>query len=133
MTTAFADYLTQRGNIPPGTAQEMSAWVAQSRTPIGLIAMGHGLLAGPQIDEVLERQRKSRTRFGEIAVEMGLLSKTQVDTLLEIQRFRQSADLAEGLALTGALSFEQASEALADFLRSEATNELIPCGGTEGG
>lgn len=132
MMTPFADYLTRRGDIPPNTAREMSAWVAQSHTPIGLIAVGHGLLAGTQIDEVLERQRKTGNRFGELTVEMGLLTEAQVDTLLEIQRFRQSADLAEGLALTGSLTFEQASQALADFLRSEGTIELLPCGDTEG-
>ncbi|MCP4245934.1 MAG: hypothetical protein GY778_02690 [bacterium] len=132
MMTPFADYLTQRGNVPPGTAREMSAWVTRSRTPIGLIAVTHGLLAGAQIDEVLERQRKTCNRFGEVAVQMGLLTKTQVDTLLEIQRFRQSADLAEGLALTGAVPFDKACRALADFLRSEETNVLIPCAGREG-
>ena len=124
MNTAFAEYLSARGQISPDVARSMSHWVTRTRTPIGVIAMGHGLISSRQIDEILERQRVSRMRFGEVAVDLGLLSKDQVETLLEIQHLRQSTDLAEGLALAGVLPFRVAAQTLGEFLRTEPLDAL---------
>jgi len=127
MNTAFAEYLFTHGQISPDVARSMSHWVTRTPTPIGMIAVGHGLISSRQIDEILERQRVSRTRFGEVAVALDLLSKDQVETLLEIQQFCQSADLAEGLALAGVLPFRVAARALGDFLRTESLDALELC------
>ena len=101
MRTPFAEFLVQNGLVSADVAQRTSDWCMRTRIPIGLIAVGHGLISGTNIDDVLEHQRDTCVRFGEAAVEMRLLSQRQVDTLLEIQRFREAAEIAEGAGPDG--------------------------------
>ena len=133
MKTAFAEFLVQRNQISSEVAERLSEWCRRTRVPIGLIAVGHGLISGAHIDDVLEHQRESCVRFGEAAIEMGLLTQHQVDALLDIQRFREAAEITEGLALSGQLSFSKASEALGAFLQQDPLNALEPCTELENG
>ncbi len=125
MNATFADYIVQLGLVAPDDARRISAWAARTRTPIGLIAVSHGLIGGAHIDLVLERQRSSCKRFGAEAVEMDLLTQTQVDVLLQVQQFRQAAEFAEGIALAGIISFEEASSALGAFLQTQQGQEAV--------
>jgi hypothetical protein len=122
---AFATFLVQQGHISPDIARDITHWVAETRTPIGMIAFTHQLLSMRQIEQI-ERLRKTHSaRFGELAAELGLLSKEQVATLLAIQQFRQTAELAERLATVGALSFQKAASALGEFLQTTAADAAV--------
>jgi len=127
MNTAFARFLVQRGEITGEAADRFITWVSRSaRVPIGMIAVGHGLISGAQIDDILDRQSESGMRFGEAAVDMGLLTDDQVETLLDIQAFRQCAEQAEVSALLGLLPFQEVARALGDFLQKESLRKPGP-------
>ena len=111
----FAAFLKERGLISPAVCQRL-AQRHYIREPIGMIAVGHGLLNPTQIDLVLDEQRTSRELFGEIAVRMGFLTPEQVDTLIKIQEFRTSSEIAETLALSQVLTVEDAARHLSSFL-----------------
>jgi len=111
----FARYLLERDLIPKGVSQRL-AERQFVREPIGMIAVGHGLLTPTQIDEILDRQRERRDRFGEIAIALGFLTLEQAETLAKIQEFRTSAEIAEALALSQIISIEEAAQYLGSFL-----------------
>lgn len=112
---AFAQYLIDRGLIPASVGRKL-AERNYIREPIGMIAVGHGILTPMQIDMILDRQRECRDKFGEIAVAMGVLTQEQVDVLIKIQEFRTSSEISEALALAQVLSIEDAAKYLGSFL-----------------
>lgn len=81
-----------------------------------MIAVSHGLLQGPEIDLILDRQRQTSVRFGEIAVQMGVLTTDQVSTLLRIQEARAAESICEALALAGVLNCNDAYRYLGIYL-----------------
>jgi hypothetical protein len=117
---SFVQFLTEQGALP----QYLSHHLGQRRfvrEPIGMIAVGHGVLTPDQIDAVLTRQRSSGERFGSIAVELGFLTQQQVDVLLQIQEFRSSAEIVEDLALAGVLPLQDGVRQLGAALLSRAS------------
>jgi hypothetical protein len=101
----FVQFLTEQGVIPQYLGKHLGER-RFVREPIGMIAVGHGILSPDQIDTVLARQRGSGERFGDIAVDLGLLTRQQVDVLIRIQEFRSSAEIIEALSLAGILPIE---------------------------
>lgn len=113
----FIEFLVSRDLIPDRVARQLQDKANYVREPIGMIAVGHGLLTATQIDTILDVQRTNRDRrFGEIAVELGFLTEEQVETLVKIQQFRTSSDIAEVLALGAVLSTDDAARYLGTFL-----------------
>ena len=116
MSHPFVEFLIERDLVPAEVGGQLSGQNKFIREPIGMIAVGHGLIQSEQIDIILDRQRECRQRFGEIAVELGFLSREQVETIVKIQEFRAAANIAECLALGNVLSFEDAAQYLGAFL-----------------
>lgn len=116
MHQPFVDFLVGRDLISDSVGQQITSTHCYIREPIGMIAVGHGLLRPDQIDLILDRQRDSKQRFGDIAVELGCLKREQVDLLVAVQEFRASAAAAEALALAGVLSWDDAVRYLGAFL-----------------
>ena len=116
MHQRFIEFLVGRGLISEAAGQQIATTRSYVREPIGMIAVGHGLLRPDQIDLILDRQRDSTLRFGDLAVRLGCLTRDQVDLLLAIQEFRASAAVAEAMALAGVLSWEDAARHLGAFL-----------------
>ncbi len=112
---AFVEFLSERDAISATIARRL-AGRHYVREPIGMIAVGHGLLNPAQVDLVLDRQRECRDRFGEIAVQLRLLTGEQVDVLVKIQEFRTSCEIAEVLALSHAMTIEDAARHVGAFL-----------------
>lgn len=122
---SFAQFLLERDLIPKGVSQRLSERQFV-REPIGMIAVGHGLLTPMQIDQILDCQRERRDRFGEIAISLGFLTAVQAETLIKIQEFRTSAEIAEALALAQIMSIEEAAQYLGAFLiRDREVMEMV--------
>ncbi|HOA74861.1 MAG TPA: hypothetical protein PL151_18330 [Phycisphaerae bacterium] len=120
MQHPFITFLMERQLIPAHASRHLSGMRALVREPIGMIAVGHGLLAAHEIDRILDRQRESTDRFGEIAVEMGVLTAEQVETLIKIQEFRTASAICEALSLAGILPCEDAFRYLGAYLAGDA-------------
>jgi len=118
MQHPFTTFLMDRDLIPAGAFKQLSA-SRLTREPIGMIAVGHGLLSAAEIDQILDRQRQTSERFGEIAVEMGAVTADQVDTLVKIQEFRTAVAICEALALAGTLRCEEAFRYLGTYLAGD--------------
>ena len=116
MQHSFVEYLIELDLVPANAAKRLTGKKRLVGEPIGMIAAGHGLLPPNDIDVVLDRQRESKDRFGEIAVGLGLLTPDEVVTLLQIQEFRTAANIAEALALSGIVTWEDAVRNLGTFL-----------------
>ncbi|MBI4581987.1 MAG: hypothetical protein HY718_19975 [Planctomycetes bacterium] len=123
MNHPFVKYLMERDLIPHTTSRHLNGKTCLVREPLGMIAVGHGMLDSSQIDMILDRQRESSERFGEIAISLGFLTPEQVRTLIKIQEFRAASVLAEALALAGVLRYEDAVRYLGAFLAGD--EELI--------
>jgi hypothetical protein len=119
----FTEYLISRREITEAAGEGLGTWSLRNREPIGIIAVEHGLISGHQVDEILDRQRGSKARFGELAVEMGLLKDAEVSWLIEVQNFRAVSSVAEALALSGLMPFNNAARLLADFVTEHANRE----------
>lgn len=115
MRREFADYLSEKGLIGESALQRLADEGWNIRDPIGLLAYAHGLLPAESIDEVLTTQRDLDLRFGETAVQMGLLSSQQVEVLLMVQQYRSAMELAEALALSGEVEFDEVMRAFHEF------------------
>ncbi len=120
MPQTFIEFLVEKKLVDAQTAAELAGKARLMREPIGMIAVGHGLLAAPEIDEILDRQKVSEERFGEIAVAMGYLTRSQVDTLINVQDLRASVVLAEVLALAQVVSFDEVVRSLGAYLACDA-------------
>ena len=116
MNQRFIGFLAGRGVISEAVAERMAHSRSCVREPIGMIAVGHGLLRPDQIDLILDRQRNSSLRFGDLAIELGCLTQEQVELLLAIQEFRASAAAAEAMALAGTLPWDDVVRYLGAFL-----------------
>lgn len=113
MEHPFVTYLVERDLIPSDTIKHLSKSTCMVREPIGMIAVGHGLLIGSQIDHVLDEQRGctqrgDTERFGEIAIRMGYLTEEHVQTLVRIQEFRTAVAIMEALTLAKVFRYEDA-------------------------
>lgn len=108
MEHPFIQYLLNHDLIPASASRCLSNHTCMIREPIGMIAVGHGLLGGPQIDKILDEQRGCSDRFGEIAIRLGFLTAEQVETLVKIQEFRTAVSITEALALAGIIKYEDA-------------------------
>lgn len=125
MEQSFIQFLMERRFIPEGIAGQLRKR-RFIREPIGMIAVGHGILDPNAIDKVLDHQRGSDERFGEIAVRLGLLSHEQVAALMKIQDFRLSAEVAEALALSGILPIEDAALHLSSYFTRDRESVACP-------
>lgn len=119
MQHPFVTFLIDRDLVPPDASKLLSSMRSLVREPIGMIAVGHGLLQADEIDLILDRQRDSTDRFGEIAVEMGFLKPQQVLTLIKIQEYRTAGAICEALALAGILECENAFQYLGMWLAGD--------------
>lgn len=119
MEHPFVKFLTDRDLIPPSASRHLAGARSLVREPIGMIAVGHGLLDVAAIDQILDRQQKSSDRFGEIAVEMGYLKPEQVHTLVKIQEFRTAGAICEALVLAGVLEYADAFRYLGAWLAGD--------------
>ncbi len=115
----FIQFLIDRDLVPPNASKHLTGMRSLVREPIGMIAVGHGLLQAREIDLILDRQRQCSDRFGEIAVEMGFLKPDQVETLIRIQEFRATVAICEALALAGVLTHEKAFRYLGTWLAGD--------------
>ena len=115
MDQPFVTYLVERDLIPTGAARHLANSRCFVREPIGMIAVGHGLLTAPQIDEILDAQRGCSERFGEIAIRMGFLTPHQVEVLVKVQEFRTAVAITEALTLAGVLRYDDAVRHLGTF------------------
>lgn len=126
MQHPFLDYLAERDLVTEGLARQLEERIRLAREPIGMIALGHGLLTTAQIDTILDRQKHCSIRFGEIAVQLGFLTGEQVETLVRIQGLRSAVAFAETLALGGVLRYEDAVRYLGTFFaRDDEMVELM--------
>lgn len=117
MQHPFIEFLIERDLIPASVGKKLMEQRNFIREPIGMIAVGHGLLRPNEIDIILDHQRDRKDlRFGEIAVELGFLTEQQVEVLVKVQEFRTSADISEALTLGCILSCEDAARYLGAFL-----------------
>ena len=116
MQHPFVEFLIARDLVPKNVGDLLSGTCRVVREPIGMVAVGHGVLSADQIDGILDRQRESQKLFGEIAVELGFLTPEQVETLVKIQEFRVGAQISEALALAGVLSCEESIQYLGAYL-----------------
>jgi len=117
MQHPFIEFLIERDLIPASVGKRLMDQRSYIREPIGMIAVGHGILRPNEIDIILDRQRERKElRFGEVAIELGFLTEQQVEILVKVQAFRTSADISEALALAGVLSCEDAARYLGTFL-----------------
>jgi len=115
MRREFADYLMEKGLIAKQALQRLADQGWNVRDPIGLLAYSHGLLPAESIDEVLTTQRDLDLRFGETAVRMGFLTNHQVEVLLLMQQYRSTMELAEALALSVEIEFDEVMRAFHEF------------------
>jgi hypothetical protein len=119
MQHPFITFLMDRNLVPAHASRHLAGMRTLVREPIGMIAVGHGLLAAHEIDLILDRQRESTDRFGEIATEMGVLTAEQVQTLIKIQEFRTASAICEALSLAGVLPCEDAFRYLGAYLAGD--------------
>jgi hypothetical protein len=119
MHHAFIQFLVDRDLISPSASKRLSSMRTLIPEPIGMIAVGHGLLQAREIDLILERQRHCSERFGEIAADMGFLNAGQVETLVKIQEFRTTMAICEALALANILTYEKAFRYLGAWLAGD--------------
>ncbi|GMU20826.1 MAG: hypothetical protein AMXMBFR13_09220 [Phycisphaerae bacterium] len=116
MKQAFAEHLVSTGRI----SRERLGTLAQSewldRESIGRLALLHGLLSGPDIDEILRHQHSEPAYFGEIAVRRGFLTPKQLLILCRGQAIRACLELVEDLALSGQIDLDTGLQAIADFV-----------------
>ncbi|MFQ5673600.1 MAG: hypothetical protein ACE5G9_10935 [Nitrospinales bacterium] len=111
----FGEFLVQRGLVTEEEVLRAVDTQAQSRIPLGRLAVDNHFLAGGDLFRILSRQRKtSGKRFGEIAIELGLLTKEQAEKLLEIQG-QTSKKIGDILVSQSALSQNSLNQALKDF------------------
>jgi hypothetical protein len=108
-----------RDLVPSNASKHLSGMQSPVREPIGMIALGHGLLQPEQIDVILDRQQHCSERFGEIAIELGFLKPKQVETLVKIQEFRAAVAICEALALANVLRYEEAFRYLGVWLAGD--------------
>lgn len=116
MRKVFLEFLTAEGAISSEELGHIQGLLRGAPEPIGSIAFRYGIIAGSDIDAILDEQRTAYRPFGEIAVSKGLLSPAQVETLLGIQRIRAAAESAEALALSGMCPMERIMTQLGQFL-----------------
>ena len=119
MRNAFLDHLLACDVLAESQMAELRQLLRGAPEPIGAIAFRYGLIAGGDIDLVLDHQRCSHKPFGEIAMELGLLSREQVVSLLDVQQLRAATESAEALVLAGICTMEEMISQLGAFLGSE--------------
>lgn len=115
----FVEFLASETEISPSVADQISTWAVRQQKPLGMIAVDHGLIIGPQIDDVLDRQRQTKKMFGEIAIEMGFLTQAKLDELLNIQGFRVHSSIVEALGLAGVVPFSTGVGLLSNYIQRE--------------
>jgi hypothetical protein len=120
----FLDHLLELGLIPQSCHADLSQWSRHSRIPFGMLAVHHGLLTGEDIDSILDAQRSSFKLFGELAIEMGLLRGAHVPVLLDIQAFQCACSVAQGVALSGAMSLPAVLAELGDLMATDSDRIL---------
>jgi hypothetical protein len=121
MRKAFLEFLVAEGIIPGARPEEVGSLLRGAREPIGSIAFSYGMIAGGDIDAILDEQRRDYRPFGEIAMELGMLTRQQVETLLRVQELRGATEAAEALSLSGLCSIEQVTAQLGRFFGKLAT------------
>ncbi|MEW6250799.1 MAG: hypothetical protein AB1716_09135 [Planctomycetota bacterium] len=126
MREAFLRYLLAVGLLPPNRIDRLREALRAAPEPVGAIAYRYGMIAGFDIDAILDEQRHQRRPFGEIAIDKGLLTQAQVDTLLAVQRLRAATEVAEALALAGLVPVEELVQHLGHFLSERAPLATVP-------
>ena len=116
MRRTFLDYLAKEGVIAADRVEQIRGLLRSVPEPIGSIAFSYGMIAGGDIDTILDEQQRDYRPFGEIAISMNLLTREQVDTLLGVQRIRAATECAEALALSGMCKIDEIMPKLGQFL-----------------
>lgn len=116
MRRAFLEFLTSTGAVPAEKLDQLENLLRGAPEPIGSIAFSYGMIAGADIDVILDEQRTDHRPFGQIAISRGLLNREQVEMLLAVQQMRAAAETAEALALSGICPMEQVMSQFGRFL-----------------
>lgn len=125
MRDAFIEFLAEHAPITPESGERLRAIGRGAPEPIGSIAFKYGLIGTADIDIILDVQRKNHRPFGAIAIDLGILTKPQLNALLKVQQMRYAVEIAEALALSGALEVEEIMSHLGEFLTKAACVQTV--------
>ena len=114
----FGQYLLEKGRISSQQLVDGLEYQKSISSPMGALALDHGLLTADQVKMILGRQWKTEKRFGELAVSLGLLAQAQVDELLQAQSSHKLL-LGEALMVKGYISVETLERELREYKREE--------------
>ena len=124
MRSAFMEYLVSAGLV----GREQVERVAR-RNPegeyVGQLAMLHGLLGGPEIEQILRAQQQERQLFGQLAVQMGLMDRHQLEVLLTGQAIRGCIEMLEDLALLKQIDMDDGLKAISSFISDNGSPDRV--------
>lgn len=116
MTSAFVQYLVDQGLIGEEHSTEIVAWADKREDPVGLIAVEHGLIAGKQVHELLDRLDGVGLRITDPNEVAGGLTQNRLRILHGIQERRQWIQVVEAILLSGLVSESAILRAYAEFI-----------------
>jgi hypothetical protein len=107
--TAFCTYLIKKGRITQSQLARAKSAAETINLKTGLCAYAFGFLEEPQIQKVLDIQRRTGQKFGIIAVALGYLTHGQLRSILRIQKKYRVA-IEDLLVRQGALTLEDLTQ-----------------------
>jgi hypothetical protein len=112
----FALFLNRRGVISPQQFVDAAAWVQESRTPMGELAIRLRKLTIRQVMNVLCQQAVRPEQFGKLAVAAGYMSVADLNELLASQT-EQAMSMDDALVELGMLTQSERDRYYSEFLR----------------
>jgi len=116
MTTAFVQFLVDQGLISADQSAEIVSWADNRKDPVGMIAVEHGLIAGKQVHELLDRLDGVGMRITDPNQVAGGLTQNRLRILHGIQERRQWIQVVEAILLSGLASESAILRAYAEFI-----------------
>jgi hypothetical protein len=113
---AFAQYLVDNNVIAAEDALQALDEQRRRTPPIGRLALKKGLLSMKQVFAILAEQPETGLRFGEQAIFMGYLERPDMEALLEEQR-RVRPGLGEILGEMGVVKKGALQKCRREFVR----------------
>jgi diguanylate cyclase (GGDEF)-like protein len=114
----FSRWLVSRNWLEIESAARALLECPVQRARVGDLAVRHGYLTPPQLDEVLEEQERSGQRFGTVALRLGMLTVDQLAHILSLQH-EDPKKFAEMVVQLGILPPDRVVAALEEYLRTE--------------